>query len=51
MIGDLRLVIGDWEESTITDPLITNESAIKDPEIHNVGQGSGLKFNATPLMQ
>jgi len=45
------LVIGDWEESTITDPLITNESAIKDLEIHNVGQGLGLKFNATPLMQ
>jgi hypothetical protein len=45
------LGIGDWQESTITDPLITNESAIKDPEIHNVGQGSGLKFNATPLMQ
>jgi hypothetical protein len=45
------LVIDDWEESTITDPLITNESAIKDLEIHNVGQGFGLKFNATPLMQ
>ena len=50
------LVMCDWgsvigEESTITDPLITNEPAIKDLEIHNVGQGLGLKFNATPLMQ